>query len=224
MILEEQKYSLAKKQSILLLPRLHHHSPPTYSPHSTFTEPCMRHTAQVLPGLQRWETKKFWGEGYNSCRPLGFIKRYPLHVLLWHESHTCSLCPASLLSWPPQAILGIPWHLPDTQVWRTRLQITPTLNSETDITSHSSQGTVLFSAGQNTVSQQKKHKDLGAGLQLSNLLAILEPAQSLQQGHMPNIFLHEQKQYGPLKAVIGLLDCRSKRKCIAFLHSLFTKR
>lgn len=155
MILEEQKYSLAKKQSILLLPRLHHHSPPTYSPHSTFTEPCMRHTAQVLPGLQRWETKKFWGEGYNSCRPLGFIKRYPLHVLLWHESHTCSLCPASLLSWPPQAILGIPWHLPDTQVWRTRLQITPTLNSETDITSHSSQGTVLFSAGQNTVSQQK---------------------------------------------------------------------
>lgn len=67
-VLEEQKYSLAKKLSTPLLHRLLH-CPPHLIP------PPRSSTAQILPGPQRWEAKQLWGEGCNSCRPLGFISQ-----------------------------------------------------------------------------------------------------------------------------------------------------
>lgn len=57
-----------KKLHTCLPHRLHHCPPPTYSPHSSFAEVYVRHTAQVPPQRQGWGAKKLW-EGHNSSRP-----------------------------------------------------------------------------------------------------------------------------------------------------------
>lgn len=193
-----------KKLSTCLPHSLHHCPPPTYSPYSSSTELCVRHTAQVLPQVHRWEAKKLRGEGYNSSRPPWFYEprdvpficcsdMSPTHAACFqphcscyhHSQHQAS---SGTSQWdkvaPPSEIrveaMAANIFFPDIKFWgRYHCAFRP------------SDGT--FTAGQVIVPQLKNTRMWMQIYLPQNLFAILEravgPALSCQQGHTQNTAL-----------------------------------